>query len=131
MGETFAAQEGALDPFNIPSNTPSFTRSISSSPPTLFTPEQRELKRQRDLARRESKSRIRRERSSSNKSYNVSQTSTPDNLPRAMNYTSGVGSSSAPTESTSTFLGHTYLPPLAPHMASSESPELFSSSFPL
>jgi hypothetical protein len=44
-----------VDSFNT-SNLPSYTRSFSSSPPrAIFTLEQRELKHQRDLARRESR----------------------------------------------------------------------------
>lgn len=63
---------------------PIYARSLSSSPPRgTLTPEQRELKRQRDHARRDSKTRARRERSVSNP-YVVSQTASPDLIPRTM-----------------------------------------------
>jgi hypothetical protein len=69
---------------------PVYARSLSSSPPRgSLTPEQRELKRQRDFARRDSKTRIRRDRSASNQSthsnpYIVSQNGSPDLLPRTL-----------------------------------------------
>jgi hypothetical protein len=78
---------GQLTPavFDEPKLMPVYARSLSSSPPRgSLTPEQRELKRQRDLTRRDSKTRIRRDRSASNQSnpYIVSQTGSPDLLPR-------------------------------------------------
>lgn len=65
--------------------SPIYSRSLSSSPPRAnLTPEQRELKRQRDHARRDSKTQMRRERSTSNTSnpYVVSQNTSPDLLPK-------------------------------------------------
>lgn len=60
---------------------PMYSRSVSSSPPRpTLTPEQRELKRQRDHARRDSKTQIRRERSTSNP-YVVSQNNSPNMMP--------------------------------------------------
>ncbi|KAN0122431.1 hypothetical protein V8E51_000757 [Hyaloscypha variabilis] len=78
---------GQLTPavFEEPKLLPAYARSLSSSPPRpSLTPEQRELKRQRDFLRRDSKTRIRRDRSASNQSnpYIVSQNGSPDLLPR-------------------------------------------------
>jgi hypothetical protein len=80
---------GQLTPnlYDDPKLLPMYARSLSSSPPRAnLTPEQRELKRQRDHARRDSKTRVRRERSSSNQSnpYIVSQNGSPDLLPRTL-----------------------------------------------
>lgn len=80
---------GQLTPavFDEPKLMPVYARSLSSSPPRgSLTPEQRELKRQRDFARRDSKTRIRRDRSTSNQSnpYIVSQNGSPDLLPRTL-----------------------------------------------
>ena len=72
---------GTLTPFEEPKPMPMYQRSLSSSPPRgNLTPEQRELKRQRDHARRDSKTRIRKERSASNP-YVISQNPSPDVLP--------------------------------------------------
>jgi hypothetical protein len=78
---------GQLTPsiYDEPKLMPVYARSLSSSPPRgSLTPEQRELKRQRDHARRDSKTRMRRDRSASNQSnpYVVSQNTSPDLLPR-------------------------------------------------
>lgn len=65
----------------------SFPRSIPSSPPKgTLTPEQKELKRQRDHARRETKTQMRRERSTSNtsNSYATSQSTSPDLLAKTL-----------------------------------------------
>jgi hypothetical protein len=83
---------GQLTPsvYEEPKLMPVYARSLSSSPPRgSLTPEQRELKRQRDFARRDSKTRIRRDRSASNQSthsnpYIVSQNGSPDLLPRTL-----------------------------------------------
>jgi hypothetical protein len=94
--ETFPDQEfGLLDPFNEQNLSPSCSGSISSRPPQgMFSPEQRELKRPRDQARRDSKSRFRRERSGSN-SYNTSLSTTPDIIPRSVgNYSQPVSPAS-------------------------------------
>lgn len=72
--------------YEDPKMVPLYARSISSSPPRAsLTPEQRELKRQRDHARRDSKNRdrVRRERSTSNP-YTLSQRNSPDLLPRTL-----------------------------------------------
>lgn len=53
---------------------PNGSRSLTSSPPRpILTPEQRELKRQRDQARRDSKTTARVRRGMSNNSYSASQ----------------------------------------------------------
>lgn len=80
---------GQLTPnlYDEPKLMPIYARSPSSSPPRAsLTPEQRELKRQRDHARRDSKTRVRRERSTSNTSnpYLSSQAGSPDLLPRTV-----------------------------------------------
>jgi hypothetical protein len=57
---------------------PSGSRSLTSSPPRpILTPEQRELKRQRDQARRDSKSTVRVRRGMSNNSYSPAGQSPP------------------------------------------------------
>lgn len=82
---------GQLTPlYDEPKLLPIYARSLSSSPPRVgLTPEQRELKRQRDYARRDSKSQVRRDRSASNTSnlsnpYLGSQNVSPDLLPRTL-----------------------------------------------
>ena len=75
---------GTLTPFDDPKLMPIYARSLSTSPPRAsLTPEQRELKRQRDYARRDSKTRMRRERSTSNP-YIISGNGSPDALPGAL-----------------------------------------------
>jgi hypothetical protein len=77
---------GQLKPFDDSNFMPMFARSLSNSPPRgHFTPEQRELKRQRDHARRDSRTRekVRRDRSLSNP-YSVSQRTSPNILARSM-----------------------------------------------
>ncbi|KAI9640920.1 hypothetical protein NHQ30_010761 [Ciborinia camelliae] len=74
---------GQLSPYEELKPSPIYTRALSDSPPRAnLTPEQRELKRQRDHARRETKTRQRRERSLSNP-Y-ASNRTTPDMLPRTL-----------------------------------------------
>jgi len=133
MNEPFPNQDiGGLDPFSMSSNVSPYAKSLSSSPPQpMFSPEQRELKRQRDQARRESKTKQRRDRSASN-SYTASQKTTPDLIPRTLvNFSSTMAPSSLPAECSPTFANTSYMPPLAPQMSSSESPELFGAPFPL
>lgn len=61
-----------------------YPRSVSSSPPRgSLTPEQRELKRQRDHARRDTKDRMRRERSTSNP-YTVSERGSPEMMSKSL-----------------------------------------------
>lgn len=85
---------GQLTPsmYEEPKLMPVYARSLSSSPPRgSLTPEQRELKRQREQhsVRRDSKTMVRRDRSASNQSnhsnsYIVSQNGSPDPLPRTL-----------------------------------------------
>ncbi|KAI0815512.1 hypothetical protein GGR55DRAFT_349904 [Xylaria sp. FL0064] len=57
---------------------PSGSRSLTSSPPRpILTPEQRELKRQRDQARRDSKTSVRVRRGMSNNAYTAATQSPP------------------------------------------------------
>ena len=63
---------------------PIYPRSVSSSPPRgSLTPEQRELKRQRDHARRDTKERMRRERSTSNP-YTASPRGSPEMMSKSL-----------------------------------------------
>lgn len=63
---------------------PMYPRSVSSSPPRgSLTPEQRELKRQRDHARRDTKERMRRERSTSNP-YTASPRGSPEMMSKSL-----------------------------------------------
>ncbi len=121
-----------LDPFSLSSNVSPYAKSLSSSPPQpMFSPEQRELKRQRDQARRESKTKQRRDRSASY-SYTASQKTTPDLIPRTLvNFSSTMAPSSLPADCSPNFAHTSYMPSLAPQMSTSESPELFGAPFPL
>lgn len=84
-------------PYSQSAPIPEYARSLSSTPPRAsLTPEQRELKRQRDMARRSTKTHARRDRSES-ASYVHSQSTTPDLDPRRlMSYTSSMGAASIP-----------------------------------
>ena len=100
----------SMTPYEEPKLMPAYPRSISSSPPRgNFTPEQRELKRQRDIARRDSKSRIRRDRSTSNP-YVVSQHGSPNLVPGTLpEYTNSLSpspllSQASPAMSSTSFL---------------------------
>jgi hypothetical protein len=131
MGDQFlqsqmspAISSGQLTPFD-PKLVPLYARSFSSSPPrsnTLpmnLTPEQRELKRQRDHARRESKARLRRERSSSNP-YSISQKSSPNLLARSVTdfpAPSPLLSQSSPSISNSSYLAPYTSPLMSDHGA--------------
>ncbi|CZS91226.1 uncharacterized protein RAG0_01951 [Rhynchosporium agropyri] len=119
--------------YDEPKLLPMFSRSLSSSPPRPnLTVEQRELKRQRDHARRDSKTQMRRERSASNTSnhsnpYITSQHGSPDMIPRTLpEYTSNLtpspllsqgSSQNSPALRSSSFLAP-YSPPLNDHAAS-------------
>ncbi|OBT60697.1 hypothetical protein VE03_09830 [Pseudogymnoascus sp. 23342-1-I1] len=119
---------GLLDPFNEQAIVSSDSRSISSSPPRgMFTTEQRELKRQRDQARRDTKEQMRRDRSSSN-SYHPSLSTTPDIIPRSL---SGYSQpTSAPMSSVNLPLQQQpYMSP--PHIPSTQSPELYQAPYPM
>ncbi|KFY44447.1 hypothetical protein V494_01478 [Pseudogymnoascus sp. VKM F-4513 (FW-928)] len=124
----FPETHGLLDPFSEQPIVSSDSRSMSSSPPRgMFTTEQRELKRQRDQARRDSKAQIRRDRSSSN-SYHPSLSTTPDLIPRTL------GGYSQPTTSAS--ISSVNLPLQQPYMSSpqiptTQSPELYQAPYPI
>lgn len=115
---------GQLTPavYEEPKLMPVYARSLSSSPPRgSLTPEQRELKRQRDFLRRDSKTRIRRDRSASNQSnsFIVSQNGSPDLLPRTLpDYTNSLTPSpllSQGSVQTSPALGsNSFLTPYSP-----------------
>lgn len=126
--------------YNEPQMIPMYARSTSSSPPRAnLTPEQRELKRQRDYARRDSKTKARRERSSSNRSshYVTSQNASPDLLPRTLpEYTNTLVPSpllslnslqSSPALRSNSFLSP--ISPYVPQMGEHSSPELFGSMY--
>ncbi|KFY57467.1 hypothetical protein V497_05551 [Pseudogymnoascus sp. VKM F-4516 (FW-969)] len=124
----FQEEAGLLDPFSEQAIVSSDSRSISSSPPRgMFTTEQRELKRQRDQARRGSKAQIRRDRSSSN-SYHQSLSTTPDILPRTLAAYSQPPSS-ASVSSVNLPLQQPYMSP--PQIPSTQSPELYQAPYPL
>ncbi|PBP28312.1 hypothetical protein BUE80_DR000704, partial [Diplocarpon rosae] len=83
--------------YDEPKLLPMYSRSLTSSPQPNFTAEQRDLKRQRDYSRREAKSRMRRERSTSRPNssrsslYLGSQHNSPDMMPRSVpEYTSNL-----------------------------------------
>jgi hypothetical protein len=107
-----------LSVYDDPKFQPIYSRSLSSSPPRAsLTPEQRELKRQRDVARRDSKTRVRRERSISNP-YVVSNRTSPDLMSQTLpEYPNSL--------TPSPLLGNGPLPSLPPQ----SSPALSSSSY--
>ncbi|KAF4629135.1 hypothetical protein G7Y89_g9006 [Cudoniella acicularis] len=126
-----------LTAYDDPKLMPIYARSLSSSPPRAsLTPEQRELKRQRDHARRDSKTRARRERSVSNP-YVVSQRNSPDLMPRTLpEYSNSLtpspllasgplpGPQPSPALSSSS-----YLTPYSPQIGDSQTPEIYGPVF--
>lgn len=75
----------AVSPYQEPKLLQDYKRSLSeSSPKPMLSPEQRELKRQRDEARRNSKAKMRRDRSPSHPYTLPSQSATPDLMPRSL-----------------------------------------------
>ena len=128
--------------YEEPKMMPVYARSISSSPPRAsLTPEQRELKRQRDHARRDSKTRdrVRRERSTSNP-YVVSQRASPDLLPRTLpEYTTSLTPSpllaSGPlppqqqAQPSPALSSSSYLTPYSPQLAENGSSDMYSPVF--
>jgi len=115
--------QDSLTPFDDPKLLPLYARSLSSSPPRgSLTPEQRELKRQRDHARRDSKTRIRRERSTSNP-YVVSQKGSPDMLPRtAPEYTTSLTPSPLLSQESPSLGSTAYLTPYSPQIGTDSVP---------
>ena len=85
---------GSMVQYEEPKPIRSYSRADSASPPRgNFTSEQRESKRQQDVARRGSKNRYRRERSASN-SYIVSSHPSPALIPGSV---SGLTASVSPS----------------------------------
>ncbi|KAI1491391.1 hypothetical protein F5X96DRAFT_693421 [Biscogniauxia mediterranea] len=99
---------------------PSNPRSLTSSPPRpILTPEQRELKRQRDQARRDSKSSVRARRGMSS-SYSSASQSPPVTMsefaassPMPV-YTTAPSQISLLAEPVTTLPGHSYIPSYSP-----------------
>lgn len=113
---------GQLSPYDELKPSPIYARALSDSPPRAsLTPEQRELKRQRDHARRDTKTRQRRERSLSNP-Y-ASNRTTPDMLPRTLPDHYSNSNSLAPTPllsqgpSTHGLPSPSYLAPYSPQVS--------------
>lgn len=130
MGDQFLQQQltpgmasGQLAPYEDPKLMPMYARSISSSPPRgNLTPEQRELKRQRDHARRDSKTRIRRDRSLSNP-YSVSQRTSPNLLARSVTeFPSTMAPSPLLSQGSPSLSNSTYLAPYTSPLMSDQGP---------
>lgn len=121
-----ALSQGALTPFDDPKLIPLYARSLSSSPPRGgLTAEQRELKRQRDHARRDSKTRVRRERSTSNP-YVISQNASPDILSGPLpEYTSSLTPSPLLSQNSPSLGGTSYLPTYSPNLAGDVSSDIY------
>ncbi|KAI1496559.1 hypothetical protein F5X99DRAFT_400069 [Biscogniauxia marginata] len=99
---------------------PSNPRSLTSSPPRpILTPEQRELKRQRDQARRDSKSSVRARRAMSS-SYSSASQSPPVTMSDFSStspmpvYTTAPSQISLLAEPVTTMAGHSYIPSYSP-----------------
>ncbi|ROT36937.1 hypothetical protein SODALDRAFT_325497 [Sodiomyces alkalinus F11] len=119
-GNPILAQSLPISPPSDPSLSPhSESRSLTSSPPRGFmTAEQRGLKRQRDQARRESKTSVRARRAGSNPYMNSPPLTMPD-VSAAMGlpmYSSSPSPASLLDEPTSGMPTPTYLPPYSPPM---------------
>jgi len=118
---------GNLNPYEDNKFMPMYARSISSSPPRgTLTPEQRELKRQRDLSRRDSKVQVRRDRSTSNP-YTLSPRPSPEMMSRSISDFGGnnlgapspllsQGSQGSPSLSAMGSPSPAYLQPYTPQM---------------
>jgi len=141
MGDQFLQQQlgsdlasGQLTMYDEPEPLPMYPRSLSTSPPRAnFTPEQRELNRQRAHARRDSKSRIRRDRSLSSP-YSVSQRTSPNLLARSVTEfpltlaPTPLLSQSSPCLSNSTYLSTPYSSPFLPDQGPSD---MYGTMFPM
>lgn len=104
---------------------PSASRSVTQSPPrTMLTTEQRELKRQRDIARRDSKVAARARRAGSGSSYthsppsNMADLASPHGMPV---YTTAPAQISLLAEPT-TMAPSPYMPSYTPPMADQSQP---------
>ncbi|CAG9970787.1 unnamed protein product [Clonostachys byssicola] len=112
----FTSMHSASDPSLTP---PSIASSITSSPPrTAFTTEQREMKRQQDRVRRDSRLVSRLRRVSSQPSYlespplSIADVTSSMELPTA--YTSAAAPMSLLTEPAGPLTTQSYLPPYSP-----------------
>jgi hypothetical protein len=137
IGEPFVPQDlssgmssGNLTPYEDPKLMPIYARSLSSSPPRAsLTPEQRELKRQRDHARRNSKTRIRRDRSTSNP-YLMSQKTSPDLLPRTLTeYSTSLAPAPLLSQGSPTLSSPAFLTPYSPHISESGPSDMYGPVF--
>lgn len=118
---------------------PMYSRSASSSPPQgSLTPEQRELKRQRDHARRDTKERMRRERSTSHP-YSQSPNASPEMMSKSLSsdYPGGLapspllsqGSQGSPNLSNiSNISSPAYLAPYTPQL---DGGDMYGGVFPM
>lgn len=121
---------GTWTPYDDPKLMPLYTRSLSSSPPrTNLSPEQRELKRQRDQARRDSKARVRRVRSSSN-SYVASQKTTPDLLPRTLpEFQTTLTPAPLLSQSSTALTSPSFMSPYTPQVSDPGPPDIYGPVF--
>jgi hypothetical protein len=125
----FTESEASMTP-------PSYSRSLTSSPPRLsFTPDNRELKRQQDKIRRESKlsSRMRRTSSNSSSSFMDSPPMLPD-VTGTMNmpvYTASPAALSLLPEPATSMPNQSYLSSYAPMPPMDQtSGQVFSTPYP-
>ncbi|CRK19732.1 hypothetical protein BN1708_000397 [Verticillium longisporum] len=126
---SFLGHNLALGPTSDPSLSPPMTsRSVTSSPPRgSMTPEQRELKRQRDLARRDSKTSARARRAGSSSYMSSPPLSMPD-VSTAMGmpiYTTAPAPISLLAEPTTTMPNSSYLSSYSPPLTD----QTYSSSY--
>ncbi|KAM0332613.1 hypothetical protein ACHAQA_002897, partial [Verticillium albo-atrum] len=132
---SFLGHNLAMGPTSDPSLSPPMpSRSVTSSPPRgSMTPEQRELKRQRDLARRDSKTSVRARRAGSSSYMSSPPLSMPD-VSAAMGvpiYTTApapISLLAEPTTMSSTSYLPSYSPPL-PDQGFSSSYQSMPSNF--
>ncbi|KAF6840070.1 hypothetical protein CPLU01_01385 [Colletotrichum plurivorum] len=114
LGHNLASLASASDASLTP---PSGSRSVTSSPPRgTLTPEQRELKKQRDMARRDSKTSVRVRRAGSNPYVNSPPLTMPD-VSGTMGvpvYTTAPAPISLLAEPTTTMGSSSYLPSYSP-----------------
>ncbi|KAI6715518.1 hypothetical protein JHW43_002016 [Diplocarpon mali] len=138
--QNLGAEQPAHFLYDEPKLMPMYSRSLTSSPQPNFTAEQRDLKRQRDYARRDAKSRMRRERSTSRPNssrsslYIGSQHNSPDMMPRSVpEYTSNLTPSpllsQASLQSSPGLCSSPFLPPYSPPLSEHVSSDLYGPVF--
>jgi hypothetical protein len=117
----------SITQFEAPRILPMYSRSSSNSPPRgSLTPEQRELKKQRESARRNSKAQYRRERSASN-SYVVSQQASPALLPGNLSeFTNSVSPSPLLAQTALPLTNPNFLDSFATPLSDAAVPDLFA-----